>query len=156
MQRKTVQSTESWKKILPAFLFVTVVLLQGCSFLNEILVVNSTSEVIVVRWRFGDKANLKANGSPHCYKAIVSGDRCEIKSDTLAFYCRLEGDSVWYAEIPASGALVVGKGLNQDFTDKVTRDGFVGKLEYLKILTANDKEFSCNGSSCTSSFTADS
>jgi hypothetical protein len=135
-------------------MFLALLFLQGCSFVNELLIVNGSRETIVVLWRFGDKSALKLNGRPRCFQAIINGDKCEIKSDTLKYYCRIEGDSVWYAELPASGALAVAEGLNQDLTNDAIRNDMVSRMQFLKILTPNDKEFSCSGNSCASSYTS--
>jgi len=135
-------------------LAVFILLLQGCSFVNELFILNETQDTIVVRWRFGSKTSLMNSGTPRCYKATVNGDEVRISTDTMKFYCRMEGDSVWYAEVPASAALVAGSGLNQDLTQSVIRNEFVSRLEVLNIITPNDRTFSCQRTVCSLHFVA--
>lgn len=142
------------RSLMISALAVFMLLLQGCSFVNELFIFNETGDTIVVRWRFGSKNSLLNSGKPRCYKATVSGDEVHIGSDTVKFYCRTEGDSVWYAEVPASAALTVGTGLNQDLTQSNIRNEFVSRLEVLDIVTPNDKSFSCQGTVCSPHFVA--
>ena len=142
------------RSLMISALAVFMLLLQGCSFVNELFILNETGNTIVVRWRFGSATSLKSSGRPKCYKTTVNGDEVHIGSDTLQCYSRIEGDSIWYAEVPANGALIIGSGLNQDLTQSEIRNAFVSRLEVLNIVTPNDKTFSCQGISCASHFEA--
>lgn len=140
------------RSLMISALAVFTLLLQGCSFVNELLLVNVSSDTIVVRWRHGSKSDVQNSARPICYKASVMNDDVEVSGDTAKFYCRKEGDSLWYAEVPPNSALVLGSDLNQDLAKNEIRDRFVGELEHLSILSPNDASFQCSGKGCSPSF----
>jgi hypothetical protein len=140
------------RSLIISALAVFTILLQGCSFVNELLLVNASSGTIVVRWRYGSKTAVTNSARPSCYKASYVKDELEISNDTAGFYCRTEGDSLWYAEVPPNSALVLGADLNQDLTKTEERDRFVRELDRLSIFSPNDASFTCSGNSCSSSF----
>jgi hypothetical protein len=136
-------------------LVLFLLLLQGCSFVNELLLVNASSETIVVRWRHGSKSDVRHSVRPVCYKANIVNDESEISSDTAKFYCRKEGDTLWYAEVPPNSALVLGSDHNQDLSKSEIKDRFAGQLGHLSILSPNDASFNCAGPGCSPSFRAE-
>jgi hypothetical protein len=137
------------RRLLPLLLILP--LMTGCSWLSELLLINSSNETAVVRFTFTDPDCSDCEFHPKAYKVERwSTDSMPYMGDTIALVSRMESDSTWYVELPKGTALVLAQGVNADMRSSEEVSGMLKKMKTLEVLMPNDGTIICHGEECSS------
>lgn len=129
-------------------LLLIVPLFSGCSWLNEFMLFNKSKRNVVVYFRYGSVYTSNAIVPPKVYAITGWNNDLPLLGDTIHVYSRLDGDSLWYVELPSSSALVLAEDLNQNFHNEEQCKNFLTGLQVLRVLSSNDAVFTCNDTAC--------
>lgn len=134
---------------LPLLLFLLPLILTGCSWLSELLLVNNTNETVVVRFSFNDSTCPQCDFHPKAYNIDKwNSDSVPSFGDTTSIVWRIESDSIYYVELPANKALVLAEDMNLDFGYEDHLARILNMVKKLEVLSPNDSVLSCSGVDC--------
>lgn len=124
-------------------------LLTGCSWISEILVVNKSKHTAAVTFTYGKYDCPNCEFVPTVYRVERwQNDSIPVFGDTVSVYWRTNADSTWYVELKSGQALVISEGLNADMRiDDHVRLLLTDQLK-LRIVMPNDANIICSGDSC--------
>ena len=127
----------------PLFIALTA-LWSGCSWISEVLLINMSGDVVVVRY-----TNAEHNVHPVAYSVERwNADSVPFLGDTVKIVWRKESDSTFYVELPKDKALIIAQGMNLDMTTGTQAKELLGIVHNLEVLKPNDEVIACSGEGC--------
>lgn len=130
------------------FIFFACIVLQSCSWVAEVLVVNNTTSTAKVTFSFRDN-NAGATYRPKIYKVERwTADSTPVVFDTTSVILRQQNNSTWYVELPPGNALVIAEGLNLDLRDDEQLKTLLNQSSSLQVVMPNDSIMTCDGDAC--------
>jgi hypothetical protein len=134
---------KKWYLVLPL-----VLLLSGCSWISELMLFNRSDVKVKVWFRYGTGYTGNAIIPPHAYTITAWENDVPVLGDTAAVHSLLEGDSLWYVELPPQTAVVLSQSTNENFEDQLECRMILNQLQVLKVLGPNDTIFTCARTGC--------